>query len=207
VKASRVRSFTIAAFLCSVACVAILHIARTDLSPTSHRLSEYANGPYGWMMTTAFAALAIALVALGISLRGGDEGIARAAPLLAFLAAAGTILSAVFKTGGTEAGESIHSRASAIAVVSIVVLAIAHSVVGARRAPDVIGVILAFTAGIVACISPLLHETRWTGLSQRLLWMALIGWLLWTAWHATPEGVSENASRRSLSSHRSNDAR
>jgi hypothetical protein len=32
--------------------------AGIDLQPAGHRLSEYANGPYGWMMTVAFVASA-----------------------------------------------------------------------------------------------------------------------------------------------------
>ena len=46
----------------SGACVATLHVVSPDLEPRSRRLSEYANGPYGYLMTLAFLALGIGMV-------------------------------------------------------------------------------------------------------------------------------------------------
>jgi hypothetical protein len=53
-------------------------------------------------------------------------------------------------------------------------------------------------AGVLACValalgavSPVLHETAWTGLSQRLLWLTLIVWLLVTAWQLAPQRVAD----------------
>jgi hypothetical protein len=209
---SRTRIVTIAGLLCSLTCVAILHIVRTDLPPASHRLSEYANGPHGWMMTMAFAALGCGLMALGVTLRTGrGQGlIARVIPAIAFLAAVGTVLSGIFRTGISDTSEEIHSRASALAVVAVVFLALAHSMPTARSRTgavhDPLGAGLALTAAALAAISPLLHETRWTGLSQRLLWIALITWLLRTAWHVTPLAMSDRGSGRPVASHRSNDS-
>jgi hypothetical protein len=37
---------------------------------------------------------------------------------------------------------------------------------------------LALAASALAAIAPVLHDTQWTGLSQRLLWAALLIWLL-----------------------------
>ncbi len=51
-----------------IALLALLHVLRTDLQPTWHVISEYANGPHGWLMTIAFAAMATSCAAtvLGI---------------------------------------------------------------------------------------------------------------------------------------------
>jgi hypothetical protein len=42
--------------------------------------------------------------------------------------------------------------------------------------------VLASAAIVFGAISRILHETDWTGLSQRLLWLTLMGWLLVTVW-------------------------
>jgi hypothetical membrane protein len=189
----------VAGLLSSITCVTILHTVRTDLSPLSHRLSEYAVGPYGWMMTAAFITLGCGVMALGIALwaeKRRDEG-AWIFLAIALLAAVGTILSGVFRTGASDISEAIHSRASAIAVVAVVALALAYSVSLARRRPsaasDPVGAGLAVTAAALAVMSPVWHHTRWTGLSQRLLWIALITWLLRAAWERGPQLDEEAA--------------
>jgi Protein of unknown function (DUF998) len=178
----------IAGLLCSVAFVVILHVVRADLQPVGHRLSEYANGPYGWMMTVAFVALGFGLAALGVLLRAGtgSGALARAIPAAALLAGIGMVLSGAFRTGVSAASEVIHSRASGLATVAVVVIALAYSLPRWRlrtaSSQDLAGAVLALTAAALAALSPFFHDTRWTGLSQRLLWMAAIIWLLWAAW-------------------------
>jgi Protein of unknown function (DUF998) len=186
------RIIAVMSVLCSIICVAVLHIVRTDLSPLSDRLSEYANGSYGWLMATAFVALACGIAALGIGLwasRGRDP---RAWGILstALLASVGTMLSGIFRTGDSDISEAIHSRASTVAVVAVVALALAHSAPFARdnsgASSDPIGAAIAMLAAALVVISPMLHHTRWTGLSQRLLWITLTTWLLRTAWLDRP---------------------
>jgi hypothetical protein len=183
---TRAQLVTIAGLLCSLTCVAILHVVRTDLPPASHRLSEYANGPYGWLMTAAFVALACGLMSLGIILRaeGGRGRSSWIIPSIAFLGGVGAILSAAFPTGVSPTSETIHSRASALATVAVVALALVYSIPAARRGanPDRVGTRLAFAAAALTAISPVVHDTRWTGLGQRLLWTAVLAWLLWVAW-------------------------
>ena len=186
-KTSRVRLVTITGFLCSIACVAILHLVRMDLKPAAHRLSDYAIGRYGWLMTVAFIALSSGLMALGLTLwraRGPDK-LAWVIPGSAFLAAVGTIVSGMFRTGVTETSELIHSYSSTLAAVAVVTLALAYSMPISRnlagRARDWVATSLALVGTVFAALGPLLHDTRWTGLGQRLLWAALIIWLLWVA--------------------------
>ena len=137
-------------------------------------------------------ALACGIAALGIGLwawRGQDT---RTWVILstALLASVSTMLSGVFRTGASDISETIHSRASAVAVVAIVALALTHSAPFARDksgvSPDPIGTSIAMLAAALVVISPVLHHTRWTGFSQRLLWIALSTWLLRTAWPDRP---------------------
>jgi hypothetical protein len=189
------RIVALAGLLSSVACVALLHVVRADLAPRTHRLSEYANGPHGWLMTAAFVALGCGLIALGVALRSdrGSKGLAgRAVPVAAFSAGVGAIVSAAFKTGVSQFGEAVHSRASALATVALVALALFYSLGGARRGDGArLGIVLSLLVGVLAALSSVLHETSWTGLSQRLLWIALLGWLLWVARHRPPRWDDE----------------
>jgi hypothetical membrane protein len=186
------RAVSIVGFVVGIGFVVNLHVLRTDLPPAAHRLSEYATGPHGWMMTTSFVALGCGLIALGVSLRSTSLWARNswAIPALAFLAGSATILSGIFQTGASTTEESIHSFTSAIAVVAVVMLALAYSSRRARRrsssTPDAIGLTLAGIAFALAALSPLLHHTRWTGLGQRALWIVLIAWLLRTAWIDAP---------------------
>ena len=186
---SRARIVAIAGLLSSVACVVILHLLRTDLSPVAHRLSEYANGPHGWVMAVAFVTLGSGLIALGLLLwpERREDPIAWVIPALAFLAGVGTIVSGIFRTNVSDTSELVHSRASGLASVAIVVLCLAVSIPAARRrsdaTSDIAGITLAIIAATLAAISPLLHDTRWTGLSQRLLWISLLAWLLQAVWN------------------------
>lgn len=185
------RPVAIAALWCCVVGVVALHVLRTDLPPVSHRLSEYANGPYGWIMTAVFVALGLALVALGVVLWSDPSRgtVARTVPVAAFVAGVGALVSGLFRTGISGTSEALHSRASGLATVAIVVMAAVSAWPSVRRGDasrDRVAVGLAAAAVVLALLSPLLHETRWTGLSQRLLWAVLLAWLLWTASRCTP---------------------
>ena len=54
--------------------VAALHFLRPDLDPVSRMTSEYANGAYSFVMTSAFFSMSLATVALIVALRGGVSG-------------------------------------------------------------------------------------------------------------------------------------
>jgi drug/metabolite transporter (DMT)-like permease len=185
------RIAVLGSLLISLALVAILHLVRVDLAPVGHRLSEYANGPHGWMMTTAFLTLGLGLVTLGIVLRVriDESRVTWIIPLAAFIAGLGMVVAGLFRTGGSEDRELIHSRASALATVAIVVLALAFTFLPGRHKSisDPLGIALAVAGTVFVGLSSFFHETRWTGLSQRILWLALLVWLLRTAWRVRPE--------------------
>ena len=49
----------------------VLHILRTDYDPVTENVSQYAVGPYGYLMTAAFFILGPAVIALAIGLFEG----------------------------------------------------------------------------------------------------------------------------------------
>ena len=64
----------------SLILIAILHGMKNDLYPAAHMVSEYAIGPYGWIMQLAFFAWALSCIYLGsvirphLNTRGGKIG-------------------------------------------------------------------------------------------------------------------------------------
>ena len=166
---------------------------RTDLSPVRDRVSEYANGSYGVIMTVSFLTLGAGMIVLGFAMRldATSHGWSRLVPLLLIAAGCGMIVSGLFPTdpaGASTTTERVHSLASGAAtVMTIAAAGISSLVVRAarpRRGVSATGVLACAAIGLGA-VSPILHETRLAGLSQRLLWLSLFGWLLVTAWQPT----------------------
>jgi len=163
---------------------------RTDLSPVSDRLSQYANGSYGPIMTTSFITLGAGAVALGLALAstGMTTGWSRVVPLATIVAGCGLIVSGFFPTdpaGAPTSTETVHSVASGSASVALITAAVAWALVTrAHRPRRPLGPadVLAGAAVGLGAISPFLHGSKWTGLSQRLLWLTLTVWLFLTAW-------------------------
>ena len=95
-------------------CIAVLHVVhglRADLAPWQHRLSEYANGVAGGLMTAAFGVIGLALVVLAPVVPPRRRPI-RAALRLAGI---GLLVAGAFRTGVAEAGataDAVHSIAS-----------------------------------------------------------------------------------------------
>jgi hypothetical protein len=191
------RWVSLVALTLAVVAVATLHAVRTEMSPVSTRLSQYADGPHAWLMTCAFWAAGLGVVALAVALAAWRRG--RVARLVAGIAAGagvGLALSGVFPTGVAPSTELVHSRASAAAVVGLTGLAVLWSLrspVPADRAwPQAP---LAGAAAAALLVSPLLHDTVWTGLSQRTLWTLVTAWLL-TAARRLPAGAAQPGTPR-----------
>ena len=76
-----------------------LHLVQPELDPTWRFVSEYALGRAGWMMTTAFVALAVSqLAAVAALTRQVRTWPGRIGLALLVLAAVGLLLAAVFAT-------------------------------------------------------------------------------------------------------------
>ena len=67
--------FAIAATGAFIALVAILHVIAPEYAPSWRFLSEYAVGPYGWVMALAFLTMAAACAALFVAIRAEVRGV------------------------------------------------------------------------------------------------------------------------------------
>ena len=76
-------SLTIGAAAVALGALAILHLVRPDLEPSSHMISEYAIGPHGYLMTLSFAAFAISSATLFVALLR-SHAVSSAASVLGF---------------------------------------------------------------------------------------------------------------------------
>jgi 4-amino-4-deoxy-L-arabinose transferase-like glycosyltransferase len=162
-----------------VACVVALHVIRPRVSPIERQLSEYALGPDGWLMDTAFATAAGGFTALAIFL-AGSWGRPRLVPAALVVAAVALVLSAVYRLDANDETENaIHRWASGAAAAAVVVAAVGWSVADAgRRRPWRRGIdrpIALLALGLVM-VSPALDDTFVAGIHQRLVWAALIAW-------------------------------
>lgn len=168
------------------ACVVALHALRDDLEPAAHRLSEYALGSYGGVMAAAFVCIGSGLLVLAWAMsRSRPPGRwRRAVPSLVAVAGGGMIMSGLYDTDPTRSGESadsIHSLASGGATLALIAAALIWSVMPERswrtRRLDA-GAALAIAATILGALSPVLHRSSLTGVSQRMLWLTLVMWAI-----------------------------
>lgn len=104
----------------------LMHVLRPDYSPTNHMISDYAVGPYGWVMQTVFVGMSAGctLLLVGLARNGPTSIAARIAIALLAVASIGLIVSAVFSTdlqGGpsTRSGH-IHTLSFFVNIASII---------------------------------------------------------------------------------------
>lgn len=107
-----------------------LHLLRPDLAPASNFISDYAVGPFGWIMTTWFIAGAcyMVLLAVGLARSGLKSTTVRIAMLLMIVAAAGLLVSAIFPVDppgapSTRTGD-IHDYSFLANIISVLVMSV-----------------------------------------------------------------------------------
>jgi hypothetical membrane protein len=111
--------------------VVALHFLRPEYNPVNHAVSNYAVGPYGYLMTAGFYALALSLLALAFGLTRSMTftNQARVAVLLLCLASVGMVVMGIFPGDvhalhppATMTGV-IHWTAAGISFLSIMIAA------------------------------------------------------------------------------------
>lgn len=165
-------------------CVAALHVLRPELDPRADRISEYAIGRYGPVMSAAFLATgvgALTMAALVVEVGGRwSRGVGAAIGA----AGVGLVMAGIWRTDPTRSGvltDAIHSRASALATVALIGAALSWSVLRHRRPRRLdVAASLAVIAAVLGASGPVLHDSSWSGASQRLLWLVLLAWLIVT---------------------------
>ncbi len=148
----------IAGFVFFIAALVSLHFLRPEYDPTKRFMSEYAVGPYGYLMTAALLGLGIGSVALslGIGRALKPSRASQAGKILLGVWAAGMLTSGLFTTDltgdPTTTSGAIHSTAAFVAF------------------PSLIASIFLLSRGFE-------RDTRWRGLRSpsRILGLAVLG--------------------------------
>ncbi len=157
---SRVVSVSALSLGVFVVAVAVLHVAQSGLSPADHRISEYANGSPGWLMTVAFAAWSLALLTAGIAVLHSElrpRRLALALGVLLLIAGLGAAVSAVCPTG-TSAGR----------------VPVGHVLSAANHAHDVGSGALGLALWIAAVLSLMADDGRLRALTFVVLAFAVV---------------------------------
>lgn len=173
--------------------VLALPLLRPDYSPIRRTVSEYAVGPYGFLMTSAFFALAVAVAGLAVGLWYGVSQRNRSRVGLVLLAVFSvcTLTAGLFPIDPEGAPETmsgiIHNLASLIAFICVIAAMILWSVrfrqdeqwrPFSRSALVVALLALTMFFGFFAAIS---MSVAWVGLMQRVFLATVFLWLLLTA--------------------------
>jgi preprotein translocase subunit SecG len=98
----------------------VLHVLEPEYDPRFHFMSDYAWGTYGWLMTTTFFVLGLAVLTVAFGLRNVDQSSrsARVGFGLLVIGALFVCLAGVFR------GFPLHDVASAVALPSLVTAAL-----------------------------------------------------------------------------------
>lgn len=179
---------TIGCVIAFIILVVILHIVRQDYDPVKRFISEYAVGPYGWIMQIASYMLSLTTLALAMGLwrKGFKSGRSQLGVISLGISSGGEIVAGSFPvdlqgTPLTLVG-IVHLVASFITLIS---LFLAMAVFGRkfRKDPDWVGisspsVTLAVLApmsliAITVCFVPL----GIPGIGQWFLFLAITAWL------------------------------
>lgn len=190
----------LAYFVCAIV---LLHLLRPDVNPMARVTSEYAVGPYGFVMTSAYIVFSLALLALALGLARSlsISGSATAGIALLGLAAAGTATAALFPVDvgaprpiTTEGW--VHRIAAIVAFASMTTgpLLLARPF---RRDPGWTDLAwLGAVAGAVGlvglvAIQLFLLERGLAGAAQRVVLALVITWMLTSAGRLISNGSTE----------------
>lgn len=176
-------------FVYFVAALLLMHVLRPDYTIVDHMISDYAVGPPGWIMTTAFLSLALGCLALatGMFRDGPKSWLGRAGASLLIVAFVGLIVTALFptdlETAPTTRTGNIHTISFLVNVAGILVstLCLAFSYGGSadwrdRRGPALFLAVLLVLAFVGQFLT--LHRGAPYGVANRLFVTILMAWLL-----------------------------
>ena len=202
---SRTRAAAVVAIVAAgtaAAALLLLHVLRPDLDPTWRFVSEYALGPFGFVMTVAFLAIAAASAALVALIWGQARTVTgRIGAVLAAISGLGMLISATCPTDPitTPADEftlsgTLHAVGGQL---NFTPFAILFLTIGLRRAHDwrpvlpalwaIVAVALAVTVGFIATAATATGDFRpgvFTALLGRGMLAAYLAWVIVAASHA-----------------------
>lgn len=182
-------STAVACFSYGALALVILHVVRPENA--GHMVSDYAVGPYGWVMTSCFLALSCGclMLLLGLLRHGPASLAARAGACLLGMVSAGLVVSAIFPTDVkrpiTHSGQ-IHFISFLVNVAGIVLAAVLVSLgfgSHARWRPyQRRAVVLALLILLAFVLQFLTILWRWHyALANRFFILAVFAWMLMTS--------------------------
>ena len=125
------RVFALIGILWFTGAVTLLHLLKPTCSPATCTVSEYTLGQYGWLMTTAFGALALGSASLAYWLRT-CRALGTATLVLLGIWAVGTAVAGTFPTDPGGAATSwhsiIHGIGASVALFSLYLAEISYEV-------------------------------------------------------------------------------
>lgn len=152
-----------------------LHFLEPQYDPRYYPMSHYVWGTYGWLMTTTFFVLGLAVFTLAVGLRSLDQSSwsARLGCGLLVVGAMFVCLAGVFK------GFPLHDVASAIAIPSLVTAVLFLSWSFRKAAGwQTIGLTTTVIALVMlAALLSMIFDVGMPGLQQRALLSLLLVWL------------------------------
>ncbi len=190
---SKLTTVALAAISYFVVILATLHFLRHDLNPISRTTSEYAVGPFGFLMTSAFFSMSLASWALVIGLYQGIPGPARSRIGLALLGiwAVGVLIAMIFPIDADGAAQTMAGAIHAIngpliflSLTSSVILVSQHfkydAIWGSFHR---LALILSLVMLVEFITVPLamVTESGLAGLAQRAFLVTFVTWFVLTA--------------------------
>jgi len=174
-----------------VAAGVALHFLDSALDPAVVFMSDYALGPYGWLMRSAFVALGFGILACGLGLQSTLTRGKRVTPavVLVIVAGVGILAAGAFNTDpynaveGTTLG-TLHAVGSLLAFLSLIISAWLLRGVFSRDArwqgfsTATLGFAIAMTATFIFMSASVVGA----GLGQRIFVVAIMSWLALLAW-------------------------
>jgi hypothetical protein len=180
-------------FLTFTALVIALHVLHPQVNPVSQTISEYAGGPDGFLMTSAFLLRALGAICLTVGLAVGTTRSSRSWAGLVVLAlfAGCSFLVALFPADPEAASLQlrIHSLSALLGFGSLAIAALVWAqrlrkeVLRRKsaRASFVLGLCMLFSL-----VGFLVSPAGFTGLTERVLECVMILWLCFMAWQLSP---------------------
>ena len=152
-----------------------LHVLEPEYDPRFQFMSDYAWGSYGWLMTTTFFVLGLAVLTVAIGIRDAHQSSRSARTGSALL-----VVGAVFVClAGAFRGFPLHDIASAVAIPSIVVAVVLLSWSFRTSAGwhAIYPATFLISFGMLGAFLSMIVDVGMPGLQQRALLFLLLIWL------------------------------
>lgn len=176
--------------------IATLQALRPDITWTTHYVSDFVNGPAGWLFVVATLVHGIGNFALAIGIGKSLQSVelGQGASALLAMSAIGILVAALFRTDPANASITwvgfVHGSAVTasflleLAALFLLSMTFRRSPLWRLHARTSFGLAVAATAGLVAFV--VLRElNQLQGLGERAALLAFMTWELWASFRLT----------------------